>query len=244
MNAVRIPLVRQAVSGSPHGRGPSPLAGARILDVGSGGGILAEPMARLGARVTGIDASPDNVRAAAHHASLDPSLLGRLEYRCSTAEALASEAGQREAYDTVVCSEVLEHVAEAAPFLATLGSLVRPGGALVVTSINRTARSFAAAILAAEYVLRIVPAGTHEWAKFVAPHELEAALRPAGFVIEKATGLGYNPLSGRWFTSDDMGVNYAVIARKGAAEVSGESRHGQGAPQSEAAGGRRRIDVV
>jgi ubiquinone biosynthesis O-methyltransferase len=231
LNAVRVPLIRRALSGDflPRRRAAAaaaaaaageadlapcpgaPLAGLDVLDVGCGGGILSEALARLGARVTGLDASPQVAAAAAAHAALDPALARRTRYLASSAEALAASGAQ---YDAVVCSEVLEHVAEPAPFVAALAALARPGGHVVVTTINRTLPALWGAVLAAEYVLRLVPPGTHEWGKFVQPEELAAALRAGGCDVEQCVGMAYNPLSGAWSQSASTSINYAMVARK------------------------------
>lgn len=179
MNAVRVPLIRRALQNVHRDQRAHidlrsrPLEGLRVLDVGCGGGLLSEPLGRLGAQVTGIDASPQNVAAATHHVRLDDELSKRVEYQCISVEDLAASGAQ---YDGVVCSEVLEHVADLPSFLAALTSLIAPGGAMVLTTINRTLPSFALGIMAAEYVLRLVPAGTHEWTKFVTPEEIAQCL--------------------------------------------------------------------
>lgn len=227
LNNVRVPLIRSAIleneanlssqiSSSSISMQVEALKGRRILDIGCGGGILAEALARLGADVTGVDASADNVRAAAYHASADPLVKARTSYIASTAETLAAEVinGTRKPFDAVVASEVLEHVSSAPHFLEACATLVKPGGRLIVTTINRTPASFALAIMAAEYVLRIVPAGTHEWAKFVKPEELEEYLRPCGMEISELRGLRYNPIKDDWSFCSDLGVNYAAIATK------------------------------
>ena len=224
MNAVRVPVIRRALArdflprrtaaapaGAPLPSAAAPLAGLSVLDAGCGGGILSEALARLGADVTGLDATAEAVAAAAAHARLDPAVAARTRFVCSSAEALAASGAR---FDGVVCSEVLEHVAAPADFLAALGAMLRPGGHAVVTTINRSLPAFWAAILGAEYALRLVPPGTHEWAKFVKPEELARALERAGCAVELVTGFAYNPLSQRWSATRDTSVNYAVVARK------------------------------
>jgi ubiquinone biosynthesis O-methyltransferase len=222
LNAVRVPLIRRAILGSaPPAAGGLPLAGVRILDVGCGGGILSEALARLGATVTGIDAAARNVQVASHHAGLDPAIAARVTYECTTVEAVAAAHAAAPPFDAVVCSEVVEHVADAPAFLAALAATLRPGGPLVITTINRTLPAFALAIVGAEYVLRAVPAGTHEWVKFLPPAEVEAALRPAGVHVEAVTGLWYSPLTATWSTRQDTSVNYALVGRKAGAGMGG-----------------------
>ncbi|MGH6923354.1 MAG: bifunctional 2-polyprenyl-6-hydroxyphenol methylase/3-demethylubiquinol 3-O-methyltransferase UbiG [Propylenella sp.] len=185
-----------------------PLSGLRLVDIGCGGGLLCEPMARLGATVVGIDPSTVNVEAARRHAAkagLD------IDYRAKTAEALA-EAGK--AFDVVLAMEVVEHVSDIDAFLAACAALTRPGGILFVATINRTLKAFALAIVGAEYVLRWLPRGTHDYDRLVRPAELEAALAKAGLAVAHSTGVIYNPLSDRWSRSTDMDVNYIVVASK------------------------------
>ena len=186
-----------------------PLAWLRVLDIGCGGGLLAEPMTRLGARVTGVDADAAGIAAAGAHAAavgLD------IEYVAGAAEELAA-AGRR--FDAVVASEVVEHVADRAAFVDAIASVLRPGGVLVLTTINRTPRSYAAAIVAAEYVLRWVPRGTHDWSKFPTPEELRQMLEPRGFTVETQIGLAYDPVEGVFRETADARVNYALVARRG-----------------------------
>jgi 2-polyprenyl-6-hydroxyphenyl methylase/3-demethylubiquinone-9 3-methyltransferase len=184
------------------------LAGLRILDIGCGGGILSEPLARLGAQVVGADPSPANIAAAKMHAA-DAEVL--VDYRVTTAEALA-DAGER--FDIVLAMEVVEHVAELNLFIKRCAEMVKPGGLMITATINRTLKSFALAIVGAEYVLRWLPRGTHQWDKFVTPNELEAALERHGLGVIDETGVIYNLLADRWQLSSDTDVNYMVTAEK------------------------------
>ncbi|HTZ02508.1 MAG TPA: bifunctional 2-polyprenyl-6-hydroxyphenol methylase/3-demethylubiquinol 3-O-methyltransferase UbiG [Xanthobacteraceae bacterium] len=186
------------------------LAGLRILDIGCGGGILAEPLARLGATVVGIDPSDRNIAVAQHHAA--QSALA-IDYRCTSAEALAA-AGEK--FDVVLAMEVIEHVADVGLFVELAAEMVKPGGILFVATLNRTVKSFALAIVGAEYILRWLPRGTHQWDKFVTPNELEIALTQSGMQIAGETGVIYNLLADRWQLSGDTDVNYMVVAAKAA----------------------------
>jgi 2-polyprenyl-6-hydroxyphenyl methylase / 3-demethylubiquinone-9 3-methyltransferase len=178
----------------------------RILDIGCGGGILCEPLARLGAAVTGADPSPANIEAARRHAA-DGGLS--IDYRATTAEALA-DAGER--FDMVLAMEVVEHVADLRLFVRRCAEMVKPSGLMIVATLNRTLKSFAFAIIGAEYVLRWLPRGTHQWDRFVTPNELEIALEQAGLRVSGETGVIYNVLADRWQLSSDMDVNYMVTA--------------------------------
>ena len=192
-------------------KAPRPLEGLRLLDVGCGGGLLSEPMHRLGADVTGIDASDKVVSVARHHAD-DMGL--DIDYRVATAEDLAAKG---EEFDVVLSMEVVEHVADVDGFLATLGDITAPGGAVFCATINRTPKAFALAIVGAEYVLRWLPRGTHQWQKFVRPSELAAGLRTGGVTVGEITGVIYNPISDRWRLGDDLGVNYMTFGSKASA---------------------------
>ncbi len=204
----RLGFIRERV-GSHFDRDPrrlKPYTGLDILDIGCGGGLIAEPLARLGATVLGIDPSPVNIEVAKAHAA--PQALS-VSYRPAQVEDVVAEGA---AFDVVVCLEVVEHVPDVAAFIAACASLVRPGGIMVASTINRTLKAFALAIVGAEYVLRWLPAGTHRWDKFVTPGELEAAFAAAGLVMGRVEGLVYNPLADRWSRAANTDVNYLVTA--------------------------------
>lgn len=187
---------------------PRPLAGLDVLDIGCGGGLLCEPMARLGANVTGADASALNIKIARRHARLSGL---KIDYRASSAENLA-EAGM--AFDVVLNMEVIEHVADVDAFLGACAQLVKPGGIMVMATLSRTLKSFALAIVGAEYVLRWLPRGTHDWRKFVKPEELRQAILKTGLMVGDLTGVSYDPLADRWATGRDTDVNYLMLAEK------------------------------
>ncbi len=211
-NPVRLAYIRDRAA-THFGRDPKRLdglAGLRFLDIGCGGGILAEPLARLGATVVGIDPSDSNIAVARHHAA--QSGLG-VDYRNTSAEALA-EAGEK--FDAVLAMEVVEHVTDVGLFVDIAAGMVKPDGLFFVATLNRTVKSFALAIVGAEYVLRWLPRGTHQWDKFVTPNELEIAIAQSGMHITGETGVIYNLLADRWQLSADMDVNYMVVAEKAA----------------------------
>src|SRR5688572_4984813 len=209
-NPVRLGYIRdQAVAHS--SRDPKKLdclSGLRILDIGCGGGILSEPLARLGAQVVGADPSEENVAVAAAHAK-DSGVS--VDYRATTAEDLAT---QREQFDLVLAMEVVEHVTNVDGFVAACASMVKPGGLMIAATLNRTMKSFALAIVGAEYILRWLPRGTHQWDKFVTPEELERALVAGGLGVTAERGVIYNLLADRWQLSDDMDVNYMMVAAR------------------------------
>ena len=206
INPVRLDYIRSRAE--EQFGGVNPLTDLNALDIGCGGGLLCEPMARLGARVTGLDPSPRNIRIARTHA--DEQGL-RINYLESTAEDLAATG---ETFDLVLNMAVLEHVADIDHFLAACSALIRPGGIMICATLNRTLKSFALAIIGAEYVLRWLPAGTHQWEKFITPAELRDALEKQGLSAHDLQGVSYNPLSRNWSASNDTDVNYLLSARK------------------------------
>jgi 2-polyprenyl-6-hydroxyphenyl methylase / 3-demethylubiquinone-9 3-methyltransferase len=190
------------------------LKGKRVLDVGCGGGILSESMARRGAaQVLGIDLALKPLRVAQLHA-MDQG-VDNLEYREVAAEALASE--QPSSFDVVTCMEMLEHVPKPALVVQAVAALAKPGATVVFSTINRNAKAFAFAIVGAEHVLELLPKGTHEYAKFIKPSELAQWCRDAGLEVQRMRGLGYNPFTRRYALSDDTSVNYMMACRKPAA---------------------------
>lgn len=210
-NPVRLAYIRDAVCAhfGRDRRSKAPFAGLRLLDVGCGGGLVAEPMRRLGADVVAIDASDRNIKTAQAHAQahrLD------IDYRATTAEALT--ASLEPPFDVVLNLEVVEHVADPAEFLNCVAGLVRPGGLMIVATINRTLKAFALAKLGAEYLLRWLPPGTHDPRKFVKPEEIESALAAAAMTVTAKAGVAYNPLMDLWKIVEETDVNYLVTAVK------------------------------
>ena len=209
-NPVRLAYIRDRTV-EHFGRDPKSLdslSGLRFLDIGCGAGILCEPLARLGASVVGADPSAKNIAVARAHAAQSGLTI---DYRDTTVEQLA-EAGER--FDVVLAMEVVEHVTDVGLFIAHAGAMVKPGGLLFVATLNRTAKSFAFAIVGAEYILRWLPRGTHRWDKFVTPDELEIAIEQGGLHITGESGVIYNLMADRWQLSRDTDVNYMVVAEK------------------------------
>ncbi|MFO7481019.1 bifunctional 2-polyprenyl-6-hydroxyphenol methylase/3-demethylubiquinol 3-O-methyltransferase UbiG [Oceanibaculum nanhaiense] len=210
LNPVRLRYIRDNLCAhfGLDSEAPKPLAGLRLADVGCGGGLLCEPLTRMGATVTGIDAAEEGIAAARAHAEA----VGlEIDYRAATAESLVA-AG--ESFDAIISMEVLEHVADVDAFLAACRDLTRPGGALALSTLNRTPKSYLMAIVGAEYVLRWLPRGTHDWKKFIRPSELAAALRRQGLNLADLTGIEYSPLADRFSLGDDLGVNYLAFATR------------------------------
>ena len=185
-----------------------PLKGLTILDIGCGGGLVSEPLARLGATVTGIDPGAANIEAARAHAALTGVAI---DYRAALIEELAEKG---EMFDVVACLEVVEHVPDVGAFLATVVKTVKPGGLLITSTINRTLKSYALAIIGAEYVLRWLPRGTHDWNRFVTPAEMTGEMARIGLGTPQFKGLVFNPLMDRWGLSDDIDVNYFAVAKR------------------------------
>jgi 2-polyprenyl-6-hydroxyphenyl methylase/3-demethylubiquinone-9 3-methyltransferase len=211
-NPVRLTYIRDQVS-KHFGRNPRQigcLSGLRILDIGCGGGILSEPLARLGAQVIGADPSQSNIEVAQRHAALADLVI---DYRAVTAEALADK-GER--FDVVLALEVVEHVADVELFVRRCAEMVRPNGLMIAATINRTMKSLLLAKIGAEYVLRWLPRGTHRWDKFVTPAELDAAMQKAGLKVVDERGVVYRVMADSWVLSDDMDVNYMLTAARGA----------------------------
>jgi 2-polyprenyl-6-hydroxyphenyl methylase/3-demethylubiquinone-9 3-methyltransferase len=211
---VRVEYIKQQVNnhfGTPQNE-TSPFEGLTLLDIGCGGGLVSEPMARLGARVTGVDASQKNISVASLHAQ-----QGGLEidYRATSPETMQKEA---EKFDVVLALEIVEHVADIPAFVQACAALVKPGGLMIWSTINRTPKSYALAIVGAEYILRWLPVGTHQWQKFVRPSELGMQLQAQGLKLTDMQGMVMNPLNFQWrLDKKDLQVNYLLCAEKPAA---------------------------
>ncbi|XP_030013846.1 ubiquinone biosynthesis O-methyltransferase, mitochondrial isoform X2 [Sphaeramia orbicularis] len=223
MNDLRVPFIRDNLLNVHPGRqGGKPLTGLRILDVGCGGGLLTEPLGRLGADVLGIDPVPDSIGTAQLHSSHDPDLCERVRYQTCTLEELSAEeeggggetANPLRRFDAIVASEVVEHLADLETFALCCSHVLKPGGSLFITTINKTNLSYALGIVVAEQLLRIVPSGTHDWEKFISPVELERLLESNGFSVQSVQGMLYNPVSRAWSWTNSTAINYALHAVK------------------------------
>jgi 2-polyprenyl-6-hydroxyphenyl methylase / 3-demethylubiquinone-9 3-methyltransferase len=210
INPVRLTYIRDQLCQA-FGRdltAAASLAGLSVLDIGCGGGLVSEPLARLGAEVTGIDPAPETIEAAKAHAR-----GARVDviYKVATAEEVA-DSGAR--FDAVLLLEVVEHVPDVPAFLARVAPLLKPGGIMILSTLNRTLKAYALAIIGAEFILRWLPVGTHQWQRFVKPDELEAALRIAGLTLTDTRGLLYDPLADEWRLGQDTDVNYFATAAR------------------------------
>ncbi|MDE2466753.1 MAG: bifunctional 2-polyprenyl-6-hydroxyphenol methylase/3-demethylubiquinol 3-O-methyltransferase UbiG [Alphaproteobacteria bacterium] len=209
-NPVRLSFIRNEALAR-FGRDPrslTPFTGLTLLDLGCGGGLLCEPMTRLGFAVTGVDASEKNIHVAHLHAQQQALPI---TYRTATAEMLA---GEGRSFDVVLNMEVIEHVADPLTFLKSCAELVRPGGILISATLNKTFKSLALAKFAAEYVLRWLPPGTHDWNRFLPPAQLHALLKQSGLEVTKLQGVSFSPLSWDWHLSHDTDVNYMMVAHR------------------------------
>lgn len=210
LNPARVAYVRDRLAAqfARDIKARAPFAGLSLLDVGCGGGLMCEPLARLGFAVTGSDADETALRVARDHAAAQGIAI---DYRSTAAEQLAAA---KRRFDAVLALEVVEHAADPALFVATAASLVKPGGALVLSTLNRTPQAFAAAILGAEYLLRWLPRGTHSYRKFRRPSELARDVRTAGLAVEDISGLAYNPWRDAWHVDNNLDINYLLFATK------------------------------
>jgi 2-polyprenyl-6-hydroxyphenyl methylase/3-demethylubiquinone-9 3-methyltransferase len=212
-NPVRLAFIRDQALYR-FGRDPKarrPFDGLRLLDIGCGGGLLSEPMTRLGFQVVGVDASERNIATAATHAA-EQGLA--IDYRASTAEALL--AANEPPFDVILNMEVIEHVADPGEYLRSCAALLKPGGLMIVATLNRTLKALALAKVGAEYVLRWLPAGTHDWSKFLKPEELRSFLASEPVEVDGPYGIAFNPLTGRWSESTDTDVNYMMTVTRAA----------------------------
>ncbi len=207
---VRLAYIKEQVCAR-FARDPSlhePFKGLRFLDIGCGGGLLSEPMARLGATVVGVDPSQKNVNTATVHAT---EMELEIDYRAGTAEDLDANG---EKFDVVLNMEVIEHVADPASYMRTCCSMLKPGGLMFVATLNRTLKSFALGIVGAEYVLGWLPKGTHQWEKFVKPEELRSWLTENNVITKAESGVVYHPLANEWRRAKNMDVNYMLVGQK------------------------------
>lgn len=210
-NPTRLTFIRDKALAR-FGRDPlarRPFEGLRLLDIGCGGGLLSEPMCRLGFQVTGVDASERNIGTASTHAA-EQGLI--IDYRCATAEQLLAE--QTEPFDVILNMEVIEHVADPGAYLRSCAQLLAPGGIMIVATLNRTLKALALAKVGAEYVLHWLPVGTHDWRKFLKPEELRDFLASEPVQVDGPYGVVFNPLTGRWSQARDSEVNYMMTVTR------------------------------
>jgi len=209
-NPVRLKFIRETVTAHVRRDAKSlrPFERLSLLDIGCGGGLLSEPMWKMGFKVTGVDPSEKNIGTARAHAAQSGAVV---EYRVADAETLAQEG---QSFDVVLNMEVVEHVADLRGYLESTAALVKPGGLMFVATLNRTLKALALAKVAAEYILRWLPPGTHDWDKFVAPAELRAMLEDSGLKVLKTQGIAFDPLGWDWRLSNDTDVNYMVVAER------------------------------
>jgi 2-polyprenyl-6-hydroxyphenyl methylase/3-demethylubiquinone-9 3-methyltransferase len=209
-NPVRLSFIRAEAAAhfGRDARSLRPFEGLTLLDIGCGGGLLSEPMARLGFAATGADASERNIGTAKAHAAQTGL---QIDYRATTAEALVEEGLS---FDVVLNMEVVEHVADVGAYLAACTSLLKPGGLTFVATMNKTLKSFALAKIGAEYVLNWLPRGTHDWNRFIPPAQLESSLEETGLTLMKRQGVSFDPLAWDWRLSSDVDVNYMLVARR------------------------------
>ena len=207
-NPIRLQFLREAAAAHFGRAGLRPFEGLSLLDIGCGGGLLSEPMARLGFAVVGADAAEKNIRTAMTHAA-ESGLT--IDYRHTTAESLAASGAT---FDVVLNMEVVEHVADLPGYLKACGALVKPGGLMFVATLNKTLKSLALAKIGVEYVLRWLPPGTHDWTRFVEPDRLETLLKDAGLAVKQRQGMSFDPIAWAWRLSNDLDVNYMVVAGK------------------------------
>ncbi|CAM6033648.1 unnamed protein product [Sphagnum compactum] len=212
MNQIRISFIRSTICRHfrKDANSARPLEGLQIVDVGCGGGLLCEPLARMGGLITGIDAVEKNLGVASLHAARDPATAS-IKYLCTTAEQMVHE---QEKFDVVIALEVIEHVADPMEFCKSLAALTKKNGIVFISTLNRSIQSFGLAIVAAEYVLGWLPRGTHNWSKFVTPEELALLMGKASLSVEEMAGMVYNPFSQKWSLSEDTSVNYITLGVK------------------------------
>ncbi|KAL2633681.1 hypothetical protein R1flu_005160 [Riccia fluitans] len=212
MNPVRLSFIRSALCHHfrKDGDTAKPLDGLKVVDVGCGGGLVCEPLARMGAQVLGVDAVEKNIKVASAHAIQDPS-TSSIQYRCTTAEQLVLE---KQEFDAVLALEVIEHVADPMEFCKSLAALAKKDGMVIISTLNRSISSYGLAIVGAEYILGWLPKGTHDWSKFMTPEELALLMNRASLSMEEMAGIVFSPLTQRWSLSDDTSVDYIASSVK------------------------------